>query len=101
MILTARTDERQGALPVIDLRDPTRTARALVAWRVAPRHTSTSAIELPIPNELKDFKKLMTKKAIVTLVVGERYQKNFKRHCYRAWKTYADLHGLDLLIIDT
>jgi hypothetical protein len=43
----------------------------------------------------------MSRKAIVTIVAGERYQRNFARYCYADWKTYTDRHGLDLLVIDT
>src|ERR1700680_1562510 len=43
----------------------------------------------------------MARKAIVTLVVGERYRRDFARHCYGDWKTYTNRHGLDLLIADT
>jgi galactosyl transferase GMA12/MNN10 family len=40
-------------------------------------------------------------KAIVTLVLGDDYQKKFKEHCLSNWKDYAAKHGYDLLIFDT
>ena len=42
----------------------------------------------------------MAQKAIVTLVTGERYERNFRRHCYDNWKAYAERHGLDLVVVD-
>jgi len=39
-------------------------------------------------------------KAIVTIVLGDAYQKNFREHCFFNWKGYADKHGYDLLIFD-
>jgi hypothetical protein len=43
----------------------------------------------------------MARRAIVTLVVGEHYRRNFARHSYGNWKAYCDRHGLDLLVADT
>ena len=43
----------------------------------------------------------MARKAIVTLVAGDRYQQNFRRHCYEDWKAYSRRHGLELLIVDS
>lgn len=37
--------------------------------------------------------------AIVTLVVGSRYQSRFARYCQRNWESYAKRHGLDLVIL--
>lgn len=39
-------------------------------------------------------------KAIVTLISGKEYQARFSRHCYNNWKSYADRHGLELLIYE-
>lgn len=36
--------------------------------------------------------------AIISLVVGKRYQNNFKRFCYANWKAYADRHCLELIL---
>src|SRR5579862_3619446 len=42
----------------------------------------------------------MRKNAIVTMVVGDKYYRNFNRYCFKGWKTYADRHDLDLIVID-
>ena len=42
----------------------------------------------------------MKSKAIVTLILGDNYQKKFKEHCFSNWKEYADKHGYALLIFD-
>lgn len=39
------------------------------------------------------------KKAIVTLVIGKKYQSNFQMFCDVAWKQYASRIGADLIII--
>jgi len=39
-------------------------------------------------------------KAIVTLAIGRRYQKNWEWLCRSNWQKYADKHGYDLLCID-
>jgi hypothetical protein len=39
-------------------------------------------------------------KAIVTLVVGARYEQRFKHYCYPNWSNYAARHGLDLVVFD-
>jgi hypothetical protein len=41
------------------------------------------------------------KKALVTLAVGDRFITDFQRFCHEGWKTYADSHGLDLIVLDT
>ena len=43
----------------------------------------------------------MARKAIITLVVGERYRCNFARHSYQNWKAYTERYGLDLIIVET
>ena len=39
-------------------------------------------------------------KAIVTLVVGKGYEHNFARYCWSNWKSYADRHGIELIVYD-
>jgi hypothetical protein len=39
--------------------------------------------------------------AIVTLVIGEKYLKRWKKLCQENWQNYADKHGYDLIVIDT
>lgn len=39
-------------------------------------------------------------KAMVTLVIGDRYSRNFKRFCYDNWQEYAQKHGYDLVVFD-
>jgi hypothetical protein len=39
-------------------------------------------------------------RALVTLLVGEKYVQNHRRYFYPGWRKYADRHGLDLVIID-
>lgn len=40
-------------------------------------------------------------KAIVTLAIGEKYLKSWKRFCEANWQKYADKHGYDVICIDT
>lgn len=40
-------------------------------------------------------------KAIVTLVVGERYQSVWRRYFEPNWRAYADRHGYDLVVHET
>ena len=40
-------------------------------------------------------------KAIVTLVIGNRYIKKWKKLCEKSWQKYAEKHGYDLIIIDS
>lgn len=40
-------------------------------------------------------------KAIVTLLIGEKYLKSWKRFCSQNWQKYADKHGYDVICIDT
>lgn len=37
-------------------------------------------------------------KALVSLVLGNRYRERFQQQCYASWKAYADRHGFDLLV---
>jgi hypothetical protein len=39
-------------------------------------------------------------KAIVTLVIGERYVNLWNKYCKSTWEPYAEQHGYDLVIID-
>ena len=39
-------------------------------------------------------------KAIVTLVMGQRYEAMFKAFCEGSWRRYSDKHGYDLLVFD-
>ena len=39
-------------------------------------------------------------KAIVTLVIGQHYQKRWNTICANNWQHYADKHGYDLICID-
>ena len=40
------------------------------------------------------------KKALLTLVVGDKYSRNFERYCERLWTDYARRNGFDVIIID-
>jgi hypothetical protein len=37
-------------------------------------------------------------KALVSLILGSRYQRQFQAHCYARWKAYTARHGLDLVL---
>jgi hypothetical protein len=39
------------------------------------------------------------KKALVTLVIGDRYLMNFETFCRFSWEKYARIHNLDLIVI--
>lgn len=39
------------------------------------------------------------KKAIVTLTIGKKYIRNFRRFCDGPWKAYAQKHSLDLIVL--
>ncbi|MBD1217750.1 MAG: hypothetical protein H9536_10600 [Aphanizomenon flos-aquae Clear-A1] len=39
-------------------------------------------------------------KAIVTLLIGQKYQERWKTICAKNWQQYADKHGYDLVCID-
>lgn len=41
------------------------------------------------------------KKAIITLIVGEKYRNSWHKLCANNWRIYADLHNYDLICIDT
>ena len=41
----------------------------------------------------------VTKKAIVTLVVGPAYAERFERLCRKNWAAYAERHGYDVIVI--
>ena len=38
--------------------------------------------------------------ALVTLVVGERYQSLWRRYARDTWLSYAQTHGLDVVVLD-
>lgn len=40
------------------------------------------------------------KKLIVTIAIGEKYFRTWKKSCEKNWQQYADQHGYDLLCID-
>ena len=41
-----------------------------------------------------------SRKAIVTIAIGDRYLQHWKRTCEPNWRTYASQHGFDLICID-
>lgn len=45
------------------------------------------------------FYSMNHKKALVTLVVGEKYQQFWKKYCQKNWQKYAEKHGYDLVCI--
>ncbi|HVT88122.1 MAG TPA: hypothetical protein VHD56_04660, partial [Tepidisphaeraceae bacterium] len=42
----------------------------------------------------------MGTKAIVTIIVGERYQKLWQTHARQSWEHYAQKHGYSLIVIN-
>jgi hypothetical protein len=40
-------------------------------------------------------------RALVTLVVGRDYERDFERYCRNNWRAYAERHGYDLIIFDS
>ena len=43
----------------------------------------------------------MNKKAIVTLIIGERYKNAWEQYCLPNWEVYAKNHQLDIIAIDS
>lgn len=39
------------------------------------------------------------RKALVTLVIGKKYENNFRSYCKDIWSAYAEQHGFDLIVI--
>jgi len=40
------------------------------------------------------------KRALVTLVIGDKYIQLFKKYCAANWKEYADKYNYDVVVID-
>jgi hypothetical protein len=41
------------------------------------------------------------KKALVSLVIGDRYLRFWQQYCERSWRAYAQRHGYDIVIFDS
>lgn len=41
-----------------------------------------------------------SRKALVTLALGDRYQRMFDSYCRATWQAYCDRHGYDLIVLD-